>query len=152
MTTSNLKGEKLSKNDLQIHLIGTLDELNACLGLVKVRLQDTKDKKFIETIQTNIMKMMSHVSDNSDKNYFFSEENVSVLDNDVNRLKEKVGEESEFALPGNNETEALIHIARTVARRAERYFAAVNEQIPLCEYGAVYINKLSDYLFYLSKL
>jgi len=150
MKTFNLSGEKLSKNALQIHLVGTLDELNAYLGLVKVRTQDNKEKKFLETMQINLMRLMSHVSDISNKEYFFTEKDTAVLKERINSLKEIHSGLSELVVPGKNETDAFIHIARTAARKAERYYTAVNEQTPLCKYAASYLNKVSNYLFYLS--
>ncbi|MDR2965307.1 MAG: ATP:cob(I)alamin adenosyltransferase [Treponema sp.] len=150
METSNLNGGKLLKNTLQIHLLGTLDELNAHLGLVKVKLPDEKNKNFLENIQKNLMKLMSHVSDVSNESYFFSDSKTAKLENEIDALKKLFPIEYNFILPGKNETEAFIHIARTTARKAERYYAAVSEQTPLCSHAADYLNKLSDYLFYLS--
>jgi cob(I)alamin adenosyltransferase len=131
--------------------VGTLDELNAHLGLVKVKAPEEKDKKFLEAVQVNIHKMMSHISDTTNKDYFFTETETAVLKKESDNIKGKIPKLSELVFPGINETEALTHIARTVTRRAERYFTAVNEQTPLCRYAASYLNKLSEYLFYLSQ-
>ena len=138
------------KNSTVFHLLGTLDELNSYIGLVKARLENEKNKKNAETIQLNLMKLMSHVSDSSNPQYFFTESETLELEKEIERLKKNLPVQNKFILPGKNETEAFIHIARTVARRAERYFAAYNKEKKLCPFAAKYINKLSNYLFQLT--
>jgi ATP:cob(I)alamin adenosyltransferase len=148
--TTLLNGQKVSKNDLLIHFIGTADELNSHLGLVKAMLDDTDTRRFIEEIQKNLMKMMSHVSDTADDKYVFTEKEPACLEKEINRLTALLPEQSQFVLPGRDVIDAQIHVARTVARRAERLFTAVNEQRPLCPNAGVYLNKLSGYLFVLT--
>jgi cob(I)alamin adenosyltransferase len=149
--TSVLSGERVSKNDIIIHFEGTADELGSHLGLIKVMLQDSNTRQFIEEIQTILMKLIAHVSDSKNKKYFFSEEETAVLEKEINRLSEKLPKQFKFVLPGKSILEAHIHIARTVARRAERMFVAVNSERELCPHAASYMNRLSDYLFVLSQ-
>ncbi|MDR1837186.1 MAG: cob(I)yrinic acid a,c-diamide adenosyltransferase [Treponema sp.] len=149
--TSTLDGKKLSKNDILIHFEGTADELNSHLGLVKALLSDEEKRQFIEKIQINLMKLMSHVSDTANEKYIFSGEEVKSLEKEIDRLSEKIKEQLELVIPGKNTTEAQIHIARTVARKAERLFFAVNENRPLSPNAGAFLNRLSDYLFVLSQ-
>jgi cob(I)alamin adenosyltransferase len=142
-------GVKVLKNAASVHFLGTADELNSHLGLVKAILQDEDQKQFIEGIQKNIMKLMSHVSDITNEDYFLTYDDVNILENETVRLNEKLPEQLQFVLPGRNAVEAQIHIARTVARRAERHFSAVDEQLLSPQAGA-YLDKLSNYLFALS--
>ena len=148
--TLTLSGQKVSKNDDLIHFTGAADELNSHLGLVKAMLTDEETRQFIEEIQKKLMKMMSHVSDIANVQYFFSEDEVNLLEKEIDRLSEKLPKEFQFVLPGRSVTEAQVHIARAVARRAERLFFAVNEKQPLCPNAGVYLNRLSDYLFALA--
>jgi len=150
--TTLLNGQRVSKNDPLIHLTGTVDELNSHLGLVKTLPAGDDNRKFIEEIQKNLMKLMSHVSDIENDKYVFSEKEPAGLDKETKRLEAMLPELSQFVLPGRDAVEAQIHIARTVARRAERLFTAVNEKYPLCPNAGVYLNKLSGYLFVLSQL
>jgi len=150
--TTLLNGRTVSKNDLLIHFTGTVDELNSHLGLVKALLSDMDTRKFIEEIQKNLMKLMSYVSDTVNDKYVFTEKEPDCLDKEIESLTHLLPKQSQFVLPGHNVIDAQIHIARTVARRAERLFAAVNEQQPLCRYAGVYLNKLSGYLFVLTQL
>lgn len=147
-TALNIEGERISKNDILIHFLGTLDELNSHLGLVKVKITDSDDKKFIEKIQVTIMKLMAHVSDIGSEKYFLSEKEVTEVEEEIKKYKDYLPQH--FVIPGISETDAVIHIARTVARRAERYMTAVIETKLLCEFACIYLNKLSEYLFVLS--
>jgi cob(I)alamin adenosyltransferase len=149
--TSNLSGQKISKNDVSIHFIGEADELNSHLGLVKALLSDGQARQFIEEIQKKIMKLMSHACAPADSRYFFCDDEVKVLETEIDKLTRDVQENSQFVLPGKNVTEAQIHIARAVARRTERLFFAVSERLPLCQEAGAYLNRLSDYLFALSQ-
>ncbi|MDR0322565.1 MAG: ATP:cob(I)alamin adenosyltransferase [Treponema sp.] len=147
--TFDLSGQHLSKNSVLIHLIGTLDELNSHLGLVKALLVEKERKdscQFIEGIQKNLMILMSAVSDPANNVYNFSDD-ITVLEKEI----EKSSKLNEFVLPGKNVLEAQIQIARTVARRAERLFTAASEEKPLCPKAGAYLNRLSGYLFFLSQ-
>jgi len=144
-----------SKNRAIYHLLGTVDELNSHLGLIKAMLSggDTQafSCQFIEKIQKKLMMLMSHVCDCKNEKYFFSESDTAELESETGKLAERQHNLTGFVLPGKNITEAKIHIARTVARKAERMFFAASEEQPLCSNACAYINKLSDYLFVLSQ-
>jgi cob(I)alamin adenosyltransferase len=148
---TSIVGSKVAKNGTSIHFLGAADELNSHLGLVKAMLFDKEQKQFLERIQKNLMKMMSHISNIANGGYFLTENDITILENETNGLKTKLQELSQFVLPGNNVLEAQIHIARTVARRAERRFYAVDEP-QLCRQAGTYLNRLSDYLFILSQM
>jgi cob(I)alamin adenosyltransferase len=149
--TYALNGQRVSKNDAVIHFVGACDELNAHLGLVKAMFsgEDTR-QFFIEEIQKKLMKLMSHTSDPANEEYYFCEDEVSVLEKESARLSQQLPKQ-QFVLPGRSITEAQIHIARTAARRAERLFFAANEKQQLCPKAGAYLNRLSDYLFVLSQ-
>ena len=149
-STTALSGRKVSKNDELIHFTGAADELNSHLGLIKAMFPDEYTRQFMEEIQRKIMKIMSHVSDTANGKYLFSEDEVCTLEKEIDKLSEKLPKQFQFILPGRSVTEAQIHIARTIARRAERLFFAVNDKQPLCPNAGAYLNRLSDYLFVLA--
>jgi cob(I)alamin adenosyltransferase len=142
---------KVSKNSAPVHFLGAADELNSHLGLVKAMFYDKEQKRFLEAIQKNIMKLMSHVSDISNEGYFLTENDITILENEINSLKTKLPQLTQFVLPGHSVLDAQIHIARTTARKAERRFYAVKEP-QLCPQAGIYLNRLSDYLFILSQI
>jgi cob(I)alamin adenosyltransferase len=157
--TTDLSGNKMSKNNVAVHLVGAIDELNSHLGLIKAMLSHDETWqftwqyacKFIERTQRNLMKLMSHVSDCVNEKYWFCETEVIELDKEISRLQRNLPKNYKFVLPGANVLEAQIQIGRTVARRTERLFAAANEEYKLCAKAGAYINKLSDYLYFLSQ-
>jgi cob(I)alamin adenosyltransferase len=150
--TTLLDGRKVSKSAPIIHFSGAADELNSHLGLVKAMLDDKDTRRFVEEIQKDIMRLMSHVSDTGNEEYFFTENEPARLEKEIERLTVFLPKNSQFILPGRDVAEAQIHIARTVARRAERLFAALDEKQPLCGNAGVFLNKLSNYLFVLAQI
>ena len=157
--TMDLTGAKIPKSSAVIHLIGVIDELDTHLGLVKAMLSHVDAWQyswrtacaFIEKIQKNLMKLMSHVSDSKNEKYFLSENDVAVLEKEIDTLAKNIPNLTSFAIPGKNIIEAQIQLARAVARRAERYFFGVNQKLPMCNAAGNYLNRLSDYLFALSQ-
>ncbi|MCL2801084.1 MAG: ATP:cob(I)alamin adenosyltransferase [Treponema sp.] len=159
MVTSDLIGRTVSKNSTLIHFIGEADELNAHLGLVRAILANEdawqfswqNACQFIERIQRNLMKIMSHASDTENKDYYLNEREIVDLEKETARLVNNIPKQKRFVMPGKNIIEAQIQIARTVARRTERMYTAVHEENALCKKSGEYLNKLSDYLYYLSQ-
>jgi cob(I)alamin adenosyltransferase len=147
METSDLSGQRVSKNDELLHFVGTVDELNSHLGLIKVLLSNEDACKFIKEVQKNLMIIMTHASAPENEKYFLCDEKITALEKEIERLSKKINIESQFVLPGKNIKEAQTHIARTVARRAERLF----DNRKLCQKAGTYLNRLSDYLFVLSQ-
>ena len=150
-------GQNFSKDSGIISFIGEVDELNSRLGLIKAMLSSINkpqnsflhDCQFIERIQKNLMKLMSHAYDEKNNEYFFSGDEAADLENETGRLADNIPKLTGFVLPGKNIMEAQIQIARTAARRAERSFFSVNGS--LRQSGGEYLNKLSGYLFFLSQ-
>jgi len=149
--TSTLSRQNVSKNDVAIHFEGTADELNSHLGLIKTMLRDGSTRQFIEGIQLNLMQIMAHVSDWENERYFLGDEKTGELEREIDRLSANLPPLSQMVAPGKNAAEAHIHIARAVARRTERLWVAVNAEYPLCRNAGAYLNRLSDYLFTLSR-
>jgi len=156
--TVNLNGQKVSKNSPLIHFIGTLDELNSYLALVKTMLLNDNAWQFcgktacffIEKTQKNLMKIMTQVSDLGSI-ADFPESEVKLMEKEIDRLSGSIPQRHEMVVLGKNIIEAQIHVARAVARRAERLFFAMKENNSLYQNIGAYLNRLSDYLFVLSQ-
>ncbi len=154
--TSDLSGRKVSKNSAVIHFVGTADELNCHLGLIKAMIANKNsaqsDCKFLEKIQKNLVTIMSHISDARNGNFFLPDDEAAILEKEIDRLSANLPTQTKLVVPGKSIIEAQIQIARAVARRAERLFFAAGEEQPLCPQAGAYLNRLSDYLFVLSQL
>lgn len=151
MTTGLADGTRVSKNDVRIHLLGNMDELNSYIGLVRSLTRDKGQHEEFLQIQRDLMQIMSGVADaaenSGESGRVFPEEAVSRLEERIDRLEEAFVRTKEFALPGGSYYSAQIDVARTVARRCERCFAAVAGAHPVDETAARYLNRLSDYLY-----
>lgn len=155
--TSLLGGTKVPKNNLRIEAYGTIDELNSFIGLLSDYLYSDKSK-FMEQqlqlniIQNNLFKIGSVVSKDPNATLGFElssvdSEDVKNLENWIDKMDNVLPELKNFILPGGHTYVSTTHVCRTVCRRAERL--CVLESVP--NEILVYLNRLSDYLFVLSR-
>ncbi|MCD7817613.1 MAG: cob(I)yrinic acid a,c-diamide adenosyltransferase [Lachnospiraceae bacterium] len=157
MTTGLLDGTRVSKHDERIHLLGNIDELNSMLGVVKSLTEDQARKEDISNIQRTLIRMMSGIAEASEKRtesnavqdgkYLIEEEDIAHLEEEIDRMESLFEREKDFVLPGGSFYSAQIDVARTVARRCERWFAQAAEEYALDAEAASYLNRLSDYLY-----
>lgn len=150
LSTGLADGTVVSKQDVRIHLIGSLDELNSHIGLVRSLTQDRTQADMYVAIQQALLQIRRGVSENAQKNAerkaVLPEAAVKGLEDKLDQL-EGILPQAEDVLPGGSFYSAQIDIARTVAERCERWFAAVAAKYPVDEYAVSYINRLSDYLY-----
>lgn len=151
MTTGLLDGTRVSKNDVRLHLLGNMDELNSYIGLVKSLTRDKEQFEEFSEIQRNLMRIMSGVAESAEEPgerlFAFPEEAVVRLEERIDRIEEAFARVKDFVLPGSTYYSAQIDVARTVVRRCERWFTAVSETHSVDETAARYLNRLSDYLY-----
>ncbi len=154
--TSLFSGERVKKSSIYMETLGTLDELNSHLGLVKTKCND-KLKKEIEKIQENIFKIASTIA--TDPNSPLRKQIRVLTKSDLDNLEDfqkKLTEETKmpdrFIYPGTNENSAITDIARTVCRRTERRVIEFEEKVKINLYlEKKYLNRLSDVLFVLAR-
>lgn len=144
-------GEKVSKDDLRIHVLGELDELNSLLGWVRVGLGDHPQVPVIKRIQNHIFDLGAQISMLGSDSEVISEDRVIVLDTEITALNRNLPPLEEFIIPGGSEPGARIHIARSVCRRVERSMITLAGSTAEIKKIIPYINRLSDYLFILSR-
>lgn len=149
--TSLVHTRNVPKSDDRIQFVGTADELNSQIGLVKSQLTDEQTRAFLEEIQNTLMKIMAGVADPFNQKYKLKEESVSVLEQEIDRMEGLFNRIQGFVLPGANPLSAQIDIARTVARRAERALAAVSIKFGTDTGAKKYMNRLADYLYILAR-
>jgi cob(I)alamin adenosyltransferase len=156
-TTSLIGGTKVPKNDIRIETYGTVDELNSWIGLVNDQLQDDTFKTELKEIQDRLFTIGSSLATDTEKGSKMklpdlNEADVSFLEKKMDDMTSQLPPMKSFILPGGHVTVSSIHIARCVCRRAERL--AVNMQqhdLFVDETLIKYLNRLSDYLFTLSR-
>lgn len=154
--TSLVGGTRVSKTDARLQAYGTVDELNAHLGLLLTYLTHSEDARLVQWVQNKLFSVGSYLATDQSKTPL--QASSILLPADVQRLEEAIDcIDSElpplqnFVLPGGTRGAAVCHVCRTVCRRAERLILTLAE---VCEIDAVllsYINRLSDFLFVLSR-
>lgn len=151
-------GVRVAKDSPRIEANGALDELNSHLGLVRSMLpkDDDGSRELLYRVQEALMSIMSHVatppelrSANANE---WDTELLARLEQAIDGMEGSVGTRPRFVIPGANTLSAALHVARTVARRAERRLCTLQREAPLSEGLLPLINRLSDYLFTLALL
>jgi len=153
--TSLIGGTRVPKYDVRIEAYGTVDELNAWVGLI--RDQDIAEhyRDILFEIQKHLFTLESELAKGPDKIErklpVVCEEDISLLENEIDTMNEDIPELNSFVLPGGHTTVSYCHLARTVCRRAERCVIKMNESFPVNPVNIKYLNRLSDYFFVLSR-
>ena len=155
-------GQKVSKTDLRIEAYGTVDELNAAMGLARTALAtlDDGDAKRLDTIAGSIQQRLFDLGselacrpeDLTEAIPRVDETDVRALEIDMDRMNETLPPLSSFVLPGGGPAGAALHLARTVCRRAERRVLRLHEKSPVRPAILQYLNRLSDWLFVASRV
>ncbi len=154
--TSLFSGERVKKSSIYMETLGTLDELNSHLGLVKTKCPETFREKITE-IQSRIFSVASTVATDPNSSLrkqikVLSESDLRELERFQQELSKETKMPERFVYPGTNENSAITDIARTVCRRAERRLIEFEEKVKINLYlEKKYLNRLSDILFILAR-
>ncbi len=152
--TSLLGGKRIAKDDMQIEAYGTVDELNSHVGNI-INYTDNKEIKeqiiHIQRILFNIGAKLASDTENKKINIEFNEEEITLLEKQMDKWEKELPPLKGFILPSGSSSISASHIARTVCRRAERRIVSVNQKKDEYDTTIRYINRLSDYLFVLSR-
>ncbi|KUP08270.1 ATP:cob(I)alamin adenosyltransferase [Bacillus coahuilensis m2-6] len=149
---TSLIGGRVHKDHIRVEAYGTIDELNSFIGAAIVELHDNHVEDIredLERIQHELFDLgadLSNVSKNLTEK--LSEENIKELESKIDQYTDECPPLERFILPGGTRGAALLHIARTITRRAERLIVSLvaeHEMVP--KHSLAYINRLSDYLF-----
>jgi cob(I)alamin adenosyltransferase len=154
--TGLLGGTRVPKHHLRIEAYGTVDELNSWIGLLRDQGVSDAQRALLLEVQDRLFTMGSILAlDPSHQSKMILPQlhasDVQVLEDAMDAMDEHLPEMRSFVLPGGHPLVSQCHIARCVCRRAERMVTALHEQEPLPEIALTYLNRLSDYLFVLSR-
>ena len=154
--TSLIGGVRVAKYHLRIESYGTIDELNSFIGLVRDQEMNKHDKEVLKEIQDRLFTIGSSLASDPEKSRMkipeLRREDVELLEMEIDRMNEKLPELKHFILPGGNTAVSFCHAARSICRRAERITVHLAEQSSVDELIIIYLNRLSDYLFVLSRM
>lgn len=155
-TTALVSGDRRVKHDLRIEAYGTVDELNSFIGLARMDLErDDEIDQMLSVIQNDCFDLgadLANPTKDSELDYEplrITETQVMRLEMEIDKLNADLSPLKSFILPGGNVTASRLHVARTIARRAERVITHLST-LPEEEVNPLaikYVNRLSDLLF-----
>jgi cob(I)alamin adenosyltransferase len=156
-------GSRVPKDHLRIQAYGTLDELNAILGMAVARIEDGErhDGRFLDLkaqliqVQAELFQVGAELATPRGKSpgiALVSEEEILRLEREIDAFEAELSPLKTFILPGGSLLSADLHLARTVSRRAERETVGLNRAEPQRMEVLKYLNRLSDYLFVCARI
>ena len=154
--TSLIGGKRVSKDDIQIDAYGTIDELNSNLGLLRDYCSIESDKSFILNIQKDLfiigsLLALDYSKRSNEQCIDFSQNKIILIENKIDEIDLSLPKMTNFIIPGGHVTVSTCHISRSICRRAERKCIKFAKQFELNNDILIYLNRLSDYLFVLSR-
>jgi cob(I)alamin adenosyltransferase len=158
-TTALAAGGRRPKYDLRIEAYGTVDETNACLGMVRVHTVGHEMDPMLARIQNDLFDLgsdLATVETGKPLPYEplrITQAQVDRLEREIDQLNEHLSPLRSFVLPGGTPAAAALHLARTVCRRAERRVVELSDrpEEKVSPEAVKYLNRLSDFLFVASR-
>lgn len=148
-TTGLADGSRVRKDSARIHTMGSVDELNSHLGVLLAESLPQAIRDLLLQVQNDLFDLGASLAYPPAT---FGEEKLICLDAAIEKHNAALPPLKEFVLPGGTRPAALCHVARTVARRAERDWVALMQNEEVSQHGLPYLNRLSDLLFVLSRV
>jgi cob(I)alamin adenosyltransferase len=153
--TSLFDNSRVSKADARVDAYGEVDELNACLGAARAAGVDPDVGGVLESIQRDLFAVGARLADPSSRiadrvtKAAVTDEKVQQLEQTIDRLESELAPLRRFILPGGSPAGSLLHLARTVCRRAERRVVGLGAASDATV--VIYLNRLSDLLFVMAR-
>jgi cob(I)alamin adenosyltransferase len=151
-------GSRVAKDDPRVAAYGSVDELNAALGLLLSQFPEADEASLVRSIQNDLFDVGADlcVPETPDEalgtRLRVSPEQSTRLEEAIDRLNAPLGPLTSFVLPGGRGPAAWCHLARTVCRRAERDVVTLSRMAAINPQVIVYLNRLSDLLFVLARV
>jgi len=155
-TTGLFGGARVCKDDVRVEAYGTVDELNAALGLALSLGADANEGALIAELQTDLFVLGSELACAPEKRdllklRLLDPSDIIRLESHIDTLEADLQPLKNFILPGGHPVSAALHQARTICRRAERRVLSLSSLQPVPPHWVVYLNRLSDLLFVLAR-
>ncbi len=151
--TSLLFGQRVSKNHLRVEAYGTVDEASSMIGLALAQMPEHTDLEAVRETLVTTQQVLFHIGaelatpSGRRPGWEASDAHVLTLEHAIDSLEAGMPPLTSFVLPGGSPSGAALHVARTVARRAERLAVTLQGEEALNPVVVPYLNRLSDYLF-----
>jgi len=147
-------GKRISKSSDRIRAYGNVDEVNSVLGLVLSNKIDHDVEELLKKIQNELFVLGSDLSnlDIDDKQNRISKNMIEELEKKIDEYEKELPPLSNFILPGGADSASLVHLARTVTRRAETNVVTLSKTEKINTECQVYLNRLSDLFFVIARV
>lgn len=153
--TALFGGRRVLKSHLRVDAYGTMDELNAFIGLLADSLEESPHRALLQEIQHRLFSIGAYLASDPDsggvRQADIEAADVQLLEDSMDALDAQLPELKNFILPGGYPTVSLCHVCRTICRRAERLVVALHQEHPVELTVLQYLNRLSDYFFILAR-
>ncbi len=154
--TSLIGGVRVPKHHIRIEAYGTVDELNSAIGVVRDLYPEDHAQTMLLKIQHTLFDIGSHLAAHPEKSKMKLPEiqstEIALMESEMDRMNDVLPELTHFILPGGAVAASHAHVARCICRRAERCTVHLAESEPVESLVLQYLNRLSDYLFVLSRM
>lgn len=154
-STGLIGGTRLPKHHILIESYGTVDELNSYIGLLRDLIGKKEITDILIEVQDRLFTIGSHLASDPEKSKMtlpeLVETDIVFLENQIDVMDSNLPPMKFFVLPGGHVSVSHCHIARCVCRRAERLISQLSEGEKVNPLISAYMNRLSDYLFMLSR-
>ncbi len=153
--TSLLGGSRVAKYHLRIEAYGTVDELNAHIGLLRSYKECQVHEEILLQVQDRLFTIGSELASEPGDRKFkipqIQQDDIEVLEKQIDQMDADLPPMRNFVLPGGSLAVSQAHVARCVCRRAERIVLHLKDESDVKEPIPIYLNRLSDFLFILSR-
>jgi len=156
-TTSLNSGLRVKKHHIRVAAYGSIDELNAWVGLIRDTTADIIDREFLMLLQNHLMVLGTQLSTVREEDLPtdfidpINDPHILEIENEIDRISMDLPPLKNFVLPGGHTLVSYSHLARCVCRRAERHITELNANERVSPYVIAFVNRLSDYFFVLSR-
>jgi cob(I)alamin adenosyltransferase len=150
-------GERVSKNNLRLNAYGSIDELNSFLGLAVIEVTNNEIKNVLKDLQNKLFVLGSDLATpETEKNAKLKitrlpDSYITDTEKSIDNFEAQLEELKNFILPGGSKGSAILHVCRTISRRAEREVVALKNTEHIGENIVIFLNRLSDLFFVLSR-
>ena len=149
--TSLFTGERIAKDDMRVEVYGAVDSLGSTLGMARAFVTSPEVKERIYNLQKQLGVLMADFASRN-KAPRITEEMIAGIEKSIADIEESLPELQEFIIPGDKKSSAILDLARTTARTAERHAWTLARRGSVAEVDLRYLNRLSDYCFVLMRL
>jgi len=145
-----LGGRVVRKDDAVIEAIGAIDELNAALGVVIAFTDDIELREILTNVQKDIFAIGAEMASEKTTK-IVTPAKIEKLEKTIDEIEPKLERLTHFIIPGGSKTASILHLARTICRRAERRVVSASAKNKINPEIIKYLNRLSDLLFVLAR-